>query len=74
MNPLQFLADLETRPQWLGLLADRFARAIRSRPCRATSSRAEVLVAELLGATWWRRPVLERARVGNKPVTNRSHS
>ncbi|HEX2756730.1 MAG TPA: hypothetical protein VHM48_14770 [Candidatus Limnocylindrales bacterium] len=26
MNPLQFLADLETRPQWLGLLADRFAR------------------------------------------------
>jgi glutamine---fructose-6-phosphate transaminase (isomerizing) len=26
MNPLHFLADLETKPRWLNLLADRFAR------------------------------------------------
>jgi len=26
MNPLDFLADLETKPRWLNLLADRFAQ------------------------------------------------
>jgi fructoselysine-6-P-deglycase FrlB-like protein len=26
MNPLHFLADLESKPQWLNLLADRFAQ------------------------------------------------
>lgn len=27
MNPIGFLADLETKPRWLNLLADRFARS-----------------------------------------------
>lgn len=57
MNALAFLGDLETKPQWLGLLADRLARA---NPFAAAPRAVDRVLLLGMGSSWFAAAVAAR--------------